>query len=457
MSASVFIPADLETPVTCFTKLRELGAVVLLESAEQDERIGRYSFIALNPKTRFHLYKDRVLIKDGDTKTLEIKPGDNPLAIVHSCVKQQHSLAILGAAIGYAGYDYVRYVEKLPERLPYTTDLPICSFFIPSEYVIFDHFKKTIQIVAADISRCEKIAGAITGNPNPKKTFSAKNGWQTTLSEQEFMNRVDRAKEYIRAGDIFQVVLSHEVSCDYEGDPFQVYRALRIINPSPYMFYIDFGDFEVVGSSPEMHLKVEQSVATIRPIAGTRPRGADPDSDSKLVTELLDSEKDSAEHIMLVDLARNDLGRCCRMGTVKPKSFKILEKFSRVMHLTSEVSGLLDSNSSLPDVFAKSFPAGTVSGAPKIRAMEIIEELEANRRGVYGGAVGYIGANSMDFCISIRMLTFVGGKILLRAGAGIVFDSDPKSEWEETLHKMQALKDAVELASEDFKCIEKFL
>ncbi len=456
------IPADLETPVSAFLKLRSHGARFLLESVEMGENLGRYSFIGLDYLRSFKILPEYVLVEErgrpevipiGDRNPLEIlRQIMAPLAIRHESLP-----GLVGGAVGYVGYDFVRFLERLPSRQPDVLGLPLCNFYLASTVVIFDHVKRKMLLVTVaqeepqekleEVYKClRQPLPAEWLAPRPAKKRAE---FVSNFSAEEFGAAVLKAKEYIRAGDIFQVVLSQRAQGELHVDPFQVYRALRILNPSPYMFFLDFGDYQLVGSSPEIHAKLEDRRAVIRPIAGTRPRGATEAEDRALEKELLADEKERAEHLMLIDLARNDIGRCAEYGTVRCGDLYTVERYSHVMHIVSEVAGRLSPGQDQFDLLSRTFPAGTVTGAPKIRAMEIIEELEKGRRGPYAGTVGYFSlSGDMDTCITIRTMVVKGRTAWLQAGAGIVADSDPRREWQETCSKMEALKRAVAMAED---------
>ena len=456
------IPADLETPVSAFLKLKKHGARFLLESVEMGENLGRYSFIGLDSLRNIRVLPDRVEVEEaGQTRSTPIG-NRNPLEVLRDlmaplALRHDSLPGLVGGAVGYIGYDFVRFIERLPSRLPDPLGLPLCNFYLASTMVIFDHVKHKMLLVSVgsedprgkldevfDLLR-QPLAAEWTA-PRPA-TRRAQFVHETP--DTEYKAAVLKAKEYISIGDIFQVVLSQRASGQIEVDPFQVYRALRILNPSPYMFYLDFGDYQLVGSSPEIHAKLTGRQAVIRPIAGTRRRGQTPREDAELEKELLADEKERAEHLMLIDLARNDVGRCADYGSVRCTDLYTIEKYSHVMHIVSEVVGTLSKGQDQFDLLSKTFPAGTLTGAPKIRAMEIIEELEKARRGPYGGTVGYFSlTGDMDTCITIRTMIVKGKTAYLQAGAGIVADSDPQFEWTETCNKMDVLKRAVAMAEE---------
>lgn len=456
------VPADLETPVSAFLKLKGNGARFLLESVEMGENLGRYSFIGLDALKNIKVFRDFMTVEEaGRIETLPLA-GRNPLEILRQilaplAIRHQGLPGLVGGAVGYIGYDFARFLERLPDRLPDPLGLPLCNFHLASTMVIFDHVKHKMLLVTVaqedpqgklaevyDLLRRPLESAWTAPRPAPRRAQFA-----SEFPADEFRAAVLKAKEYIRIGDIFQVVLSQRAHGEIHVDPFQVYRALRILNPSPYMFFLDYGDYQLVGSSPEIHAKLVGDQAIVRPIAGTRPRGRTEQEDRALEQELLADEKERAEHLMLIDLARNDIGRCARYGTVRCTELYTVERYSHVMHLVSEVVGRLSPGQDQFDLLAKTFPAGTVTGAPKIRAMEIIEELEKSRRGPYAGTVGYFSlTGDMDTCITIRTMVVRGRTAYLQAGAGIVADSDPDREWQETCNKMEVLKRAVALAEE---------
>lgn len=456
------VPADLETPVSAYLKLRSLGARFLLESVEMGENLGRYSFIGLDSLRTFKVLPDYVLVEEqGQPRVIPIG-GRNPLEILRQlmaplAIRHGGLPRLVGGAVGYVGYDFVRFLERLPALQPDVHNLPLCSFTLSSTLVIFDHIRrKMLLVTVAREDPQERLDEVHEGIRQPlpadwlrPRPVRKRSEFTSNFTAEEFGAAVLKAKQYIRSGDIFQGVLSQRAQGELYVDPFQVYRALRILNPSPYMFYLDFEDFQLVGSSPEIHARLTGRQAILRPIAGTRPRGATEEEDRALEQELLGDEKERAEHLMLIDLARNDLGRCCEYGSVTCSDLYTVERYSHVMHLVSQVSGTLAPGQDQFDLLSKTFPAGTVTGAPKIRAMEIIEELERGRRGPYAGTVGYFSlTGDMDTCITIRTMIVKGRTAWLQAGAGIVADSDPEREWKETCSKMEALKRAVQMAEE---------
>lgn len=455
------IGVDLETPVSAFLKLQKIGANILLESVEKGEKLGRYSFIGLNPSSTLIIRKGKMFL---DGREIRFQKKDflkklREILFSYKVNSGQELPPFLGGWIGYLGYDAIRFFETLPFQLPDDLKFPDGILYLVKDILVFDHLRHRAKVVTLlnsqeeaqeAVERMENIIQAM------KAPLTLKNEIQISIQEQkplsnfkkkEFEKIVERAKEYILAGDIFQVVLSQRLSGEACSSPFETYRKLRMINPSPYMFFLDFNDFQLIGSSPEALVRLDKNTASLHPIAGTRPRGKTPQEDSLFKEELYQSEKEKAEHVMLVDLARNDLGKVCLPYTIKVKEKMNLEKYSHVMHLVSEVTGKLDPQYDALDLFQAAFPAGTVTGAPKIRAMEIIEELEKVRRGPYSGGVGYFGLDgNMDMCIAIRMIVHQKNRYHLQAGAGIVADSIPSFEYEEIMSKMAGLLQAVSIS-----------
>ncbi len=466
------IPADLETPVSAFLKLKGAGAAFLLESVERGIQVGRYSFIGVAPIARVTLANDVVDISRGGRRDVQPLAGRDPLSIIREelgrfPVPDDTDLpGPFGGAVGYLSYDFARYFENIPTPERDALRFPDCQFIFSSALVVFDHVTSEIEIAAlptetvpdrsyarmqAQIDAIySALAAPLPPGDRPKRGTQT-GGSPTTSSnvtKEAFEAGVERAKEYIRSGDAFQIVLSQRLQGETDADPFEIYRALRILNPSPYMFYIDFGEFQLIGSSPEALVKLEKRRATLCPIAGTRPRGATTAEDNELEAELRANEKECAEHVMLVDLGRNDLGRVCSPGSVVTESLMHVERYSHVMHLVSRITGRLLDGCDMFDLLRAAFPAGTLTGAPKIRAMEIISELEGEKRGPYGGAVGYFGPQGdMDMCITIRTIVMAGRRYYAQAGAGIVADSVPHAEYLETLDKIKALEAAVHRAA----------
>jgi len=466
------ILADMETPVSAFRKIDSGNYAFLLESVEGGEQWGRYSFLGSNPSLVVRARGDRVEILQGHVVE---SLGDvrDPFAALQRILTQYRAVAVpglprfTGGLVGYLGYDTVRHLERLPATADADLGFPDALFLLTDTLLIFDNVTHRITVVSnalvqdesergvertyresqqkidAIIAALRRPVGAPTGFAGSSPSAAP----DSTLTRQGFCEAVQKAKAYIQAGDVIQVVLSQRLALATAADPFDVYRALRVVNPSPYMYYLRLGDLKVVGSSPEMLVRLEGERIDLRPIAGTRPRGATEDEDSALATELLADPKERAEHIMLVDLGRNDVGKVARVGSVAVSDLMTVERYSHVMHLVSHVRGLVEPGRSAFDVLGACFPAGTVTGAPKVRAMEIIEELEPVRRGPYAGAVGYVSfSGNLDTCITIRTILFSRGVALIQAGAGIVADSDPEREYEETMNKARALRRAIELA-----------
>lgn len=452
------IPADLETPVSCFLKLAsKLPNTFLLESAEQEEKIGRYSVIGLEPSRKV-LVRGRDLLEETKRGIRKIGQAKDLLGFLEKILAEikianQESIpGFSGGWVGHLSYENVEQFESIKLHKKKSINFPQAIFFLAESFVIFDHFRKTIAIViiekayAKALTKIKSIKGALRRPLRLPKANSkpAESTLVSNLTRQEFYQKVNRIKNYIRAGDCIQVVLSQRFKFLKIKNDFQLYRALRSINPSPYMFYFRAGKFRLIGSSPEMLVKKTGRHAELRPIAGTRPRGQSEEEDLRLEENLKKSVKEMAEHLMLVDLGRNDLGRVCEFDSVKVSHFARVERYSHVMHLASDVAGKLKKGQSAFDLLRATFPAGTVSGAPKIRAMQIIDELETDERGPYAGALGYFGFNGdTDMCLTIRTLVNNGQNIYLQAGAGIVKDSNPAKEYQETLNKALALRKAL--------------
>lgn len=464
-----YLLADLETPVSVYMKLSQLGDhSFLLESVEGGEQVGRYSFLGVNPKGVISVRGSTVTrTLHGQTETLPLENGEDPLSVVEREFARVTPVALeglprlVGGAVGCLAYDAVRHFERLPETAVRDVDLPDAAFMLVDTLVIFDHAKHQLIVLANAhntgdpdgayddaLARIDAMIAALQ-RPLPQLTITdpapAEVEIASNLTQEEYEANVRRAKEHIAAGDAFQIVISQRFRRRTTATSLSIYRALRAQNPSPYMFFLRFGDdFTLIGASPEMMVRFEDGVATNRPIAGTRPRGVNADEDRRYAEELLADPKERAEHVMLVDLGRNDLGRVCEYGTVKVTKMMYIERYSRVMHIVSNIEGTLRPSMNAFDLLRATFPAGTLSGAPKVRAMEIIEELEGTRRGMYGGAVGYFSFDgSMDTCITIRAAVMKDDTLFIQAGAGIVADSDPRLEFEETINKAKALMQAV--------------
>jgi anthranilate synthase component 1 len=463
------ILADMETPVSAFKKIDDGRTSFLLESIEGGEKWARYSFLGSGPAKVFRCQGSHYEVLSGD-RVIHSGESSDPLAELKIFMAPYRPVSVpglprfFGGAVGYLGYDMVRFIERLPDDNPRQIGAYDAAFLLTEELLIFDNMRQKIKVVCnvhlqseedpeAAYARGLKAIEALIARLRTPLPFSQAPDaivpvtLESNFSPADFKAAVERGKEYIRAGDIFQVVLSQRFSGRLGVDPFDIYRALRTINPSPYMFFLRFGDTLVVGASPEVLVRKEGTRVEVRPIAGTRPRGATPAEDVRLEEELLADPKERAEHIMLVDLGRNDIGRVALPGSVEVSELMVVERYSHVMHIVSNVRGELSPERDAFDVFRATFPAGTLSGSPKIRAMEIIDELEPCRREIYGGAVGYFSfSGNMDMAIAIRTLIIDGDRIFLQAGAGIVADSDPAAEYQETINKAMGVKRAIEMA-----------
>jgi anthranilate synthase component 1 len=472
------LPADLDTPVSVYLKLAGQGASFLLESVEGGEQVGRYSFIGIEPHAVLS-FNGRTVTRRSNSHatTAELAPGQDPLHILQQELARFSPVALpglprfVGGLVGYLGYDVIRFFEpKLDqpcEGSEPSQGLPEALYMLTDTLVAFDHARGRLLIIvnahlngdpeaayADALERIDRIAERLSAPLSSRTTHHAtpSSTLSSNVTQDGFEEIVRTAKEHIAAGDIFQVVLSQRLSRRTSAQPFDIYRALRRLNPSPYMFFFDFGTiddqpYHVIGASPEMLVRLEGRTATVRPIAGTRRRGSTPTEDAALEQELLADPKERAEHVMLVDLGRNDLGRVCEYGSVHAPDLFVVERYSHVMHIVSQVEGQLRDGIDAFDLLRATFPAGTVSGAPKVRAMEIIRDLERLDRGLYAGAVGYFSYDgAMDTCIAIRTMQMIGDIVNIQAGAGIVADSDPASEYQETLNKAKALAVAIEMA-----------
>jgi anthranilate synthase component 1 len=477
------INADLETPVSLYLKLRGDGASFLLESVEGGERIARYSFIGVQPRAEYILRDGQVEVKEDGTTRIVRLDGDPTRFLQeemsrYSTERLPNAPRFTGGLVGYLGYEAVRYFEPTLQPLLLRAErrggeVPSCSrsakipdgiYLLADTVVAFDHARRSIFLIAnvldGDVEAANRKLDLIAERihqplPAAKKIDMTPSEIRSNMTQEHFEAMVREAKEHIAAGDIFQVVLSQRFTRETGVESFDVYRAVRRLNPSPYMFCFDFGlvDDEplfLVGSSPEMFVRLEGRTASLRPIAGTRPRGADSESDAALARDLLADPKERAEHVMLVDLGRNDLGRVCDYGTVRVSDFFTVERYSHVMHIVSHVEGTLRRGLTAFDLVRAAFPAGTVSGAPKVRAMEIISELEPDARGAYAGMVGYFGFDgAMDTCLAIRTMVGHGRTVSVQAGAGIVADSDPATEFQETVNKASAMLRAIDMAEKN--------
>ncbi len=462
---------DLETPLSFFKRLEKDRYAFLLESVEGSERWARYSFLGTRPFLVFKSSGTQVeLVENGKRKTIA---ADHPLRILESLLKEFRPVEVegmppfFGGALGYVAYDTVEQFDDIPSPQEAPLKAPEIFFIFVQTLVAFDNLKHTIKVIdnvrldgkvslgtAYDQAgrrirrlisslqhKAKRVEARDLGKAGPKRKI------RSNLKPEAFKAAVLKAKDYIRAGDIIQAVLCQRLETETQAEPFEIYRALRFINPSPYMFYLELEGLRVIGSSPETMVRLTGDTIELRPIAGTRRRGSTPAQDKELEEDLLADPKEKAEHIMLVDLGRNDVGRVAEIGSVQVNELMIVERYSHVMHLVSNVRGKLARDKSPFDLFVSSFPAGTVSGAPKIRAMQIISELEPEKRGLYAGAIGYFSFNgNLDTCIVIRTIVMHGKKAMIHAGAGIVADSDPENEYQETLSKARAMLKAVELA-----------
>jgi anthranilate synthase component 1 len=471
--------SDVLTPVSAFHKIDDGGSACLFESVVGGEKVGRYSFLAAEPFLTFEARDFDVSISHDDqdrkgdslTSTVERVHADSPLEELRNRVQGIRVAKVVGlppfvgGAVGYAGYDTVRYVEKLPNAPKDDRRLPDMSFAFYDHMIVFDNVQKTVIVVAlaktgadhraAYETACRRVDRFVEKLSTPTDVLPPTDidtagdvtlDFKSNFTKPQFEDVVRKCVEYIRAGDIFQVVVSQRLAVPLAVDPFEVYRTLRVVNPSPFMFFLRTPQCTLVGSSPEIMVRVVDGKVTVRPLAGTRRRGRTDEDDQRLADELLADPKERAEHVMLVDLGRNDVGRVAKYGSVEISDVMVIERYSHVMHITSNVTGQLTDDRDAFDALAACLPAGTVSGAPKVRAMEIIDEVEPHRRGPYAGAVGYIDfAGNMDTCIALRTIVIQDGTAYVQAGAGIVADSVPAEEYEETLNKARGLLKAIEI------------
>jgi anthranilate synthase component 1 len=466
--------ADLDTPLSAFLKIDDGETAFLFESMEGGELWSRYSFIGVGSRARFIARGGRVEIRRRDeTRVVQVPPdrSRDPLWLLRELLEELRPIELpglptfAGGAVGFLSYDWVRYVERLPDANPDRLGVPDCFFNVPEVVLIHDRREHSLLLVAvaepragesadqsyaAALARIDAVLDRLR-RPTPAafEPESSDRGLvvESNVTRERYHEMVKRAKEYIQAGDIFQVVPSQRLRVPLRVDPIWIYRQLRVINPSPYLFFLRADGAVALGSSPEVLVKLERGEIRLRPIAGTFPRADDPEEDARRAERLRADPKERAEHLMLVDLGRNDVGRVAQIGTVEVTEFEAIERYSHVMHLVSEVRGKLRPECDAIDVLRASFPAGTLTGAPKVRAMEIIDELESERRGLYGGSVGYLDfRGNMDMCIAIRTLWIQDDWIVAQAGGGVVADSDPETEYQETLAKARALLYAIERA-----------
>lgn len=467
------VVANSEDPVSAFLKLGDTPYSFLLETAKNRENLDRYSFLGCDPSTVVSLKGATVEILEGDQKETKETGESHPLDYLKKMLSKYRPVQdsnlprFSGGAVGFVCYDMVRYFEELPDKTKDDLNLPDAVFVIADTLLIFDDIFKKIKIVSnafiendnledtyqKAIHKIDAIEKKLleplkaTSLPKASRKKMGSDNFESNFEKEKFKESVQKIKDYIKEGDVIQTVLAQRLKFKVSQDPFTIYRALRKVNPSPYMYYLNFNETYVVGASPEVLVRVEDGFAETRPIAGTRHRGKNESEDKELEKDLLADPKELAEHIMLVDLGRNDLGRVAKIGTVKVNESFAIERYSHVMHIVSNVQCRLKEKMDCFEALKATFPAGTLSGAPKVRAMEIIDELEPTRRGIYGGAVGYIGfEGNLDAAIAIRTLVFKGGAAYLGVGAGIVADSDPEKEFEETMNKGKALLKAIELA-----------
>ncbi|HAM57866.1 MAG: anthranilate synthase component I [Candidatus Rokubacteria bacterium GWC2_70_24] len=476
------LAADLDTPLSAFLRLRPGPYAFLLESVEGGEKWARYSFLGSDPLMVFTARGTRVTLRHADGRSEQL-PTANPFEGLRGVLSRFTPVAVpglprfQGGAVGFFSYDMIRHVERLPRLAKDDLRLPDAVFMLTDSLLAFDNLRHRMLVIAnahvgktdpASLDRAYDQAAVKIGmllaklgrpaRPPAPLTFPdpaplvalGEDGFTSTMDEASYMERVRRAKEYIASGDAYQIVVSRRLDTELKADPFTVYRALRSVNPSPYLFFLRLGRTSIVGSSPEVLVRLEDGRVEERPIAGTHPRGATDEEDARLAAEMTADPKERAEHVMLVDLGRNDVGRVSRVGSVEVTEFMVVERYSHVMHLVSHVRGQLAAGKDAFDVLAACFPAGTLTGAPKIRAMEIIEELEPTRRGPYGGAVGYISySGNLDSCITIRTVVCCAGRASIQVGAGIVADSDPKTEWLETCSKSRGMILALRIAGRE--------
>ena len=462
------VSADLETPISIYMKLRGQDPSFLLESVEGGERIARYSFIGVRPRAQYIIRGNEIeIVESESSRTVTLAENVDPTYFLQEEMSrfkfnpQAGVPRFIGGLVGYLGYESVRYFEPTLLSSMKRGHIPDGIYLLADTVIAFDHARRSLSLIAnvldGDLESANRKLDEIESRinqplPPVQQRVVQTSKTRSNMTQGKYEDMVRDAKEHIVAGDIFQVVLSQRFSRETNVEPFDVYRAVRRLNPSPYMFFFDFGLVDdqplfIVGSSPEMFVRLEGRTASLRPIAGTRPRGADSNADAALAQELLADPKERAEHVMLVDLGRNDLGRVCEYGTVKVSDFFTVEKYSHVMHIVSHVEGKLKPDLTAFDLVRAAFPAGTVSGAPKVRALEIISELEPDARGAYAGMVGYFGFDgAMDTCLAIRTMVGHGNTFSVQAGAGIVADSNPSTEFQETVNKASAMLKAIDVA-----------
>jgi len=472
------IMADMETPVSALMKLSSKTYSFLLESVEGGEKWGRYTFLGSDPEVVFSVKKEDVVIRENGENRFHKHEG-KPLKFLKDLMGRYRPVNVdglprfYGGAVGFLGYEMVRYFEKLPAEAVDDLQTDDAIFLITDTLIIFDNVKHTIKVVACAFTEgrddldevykdaLQKIDALIEMLDAPMERREASCNQdedfhlQSNMTPEDYKTVVRKAKEYIVSGDAIQIVLSQRFQMENHIHPIDLYRALRYVNPSPYLFFLKLEDLILIGSSPEVMVRLEEKSAELRPIAGTRRRGSSEQEDRELADELLNDPKERAEHIMLVDLGRNDLGRIAQIGSIQVNQLMVVERYSHVMHLVSNIQAQLSEDKDCFDVLAATFPAGTLTGAPKIRAMEIIDELEPSVRGPYGGAVGYFSyTGNMDLCITIRTIMVYDGKIFVQVGAGIVADSDPETEYQETISKAEGMVKAIRIAASEFEIMD---
>jgi anthranilate synthase component I len=469
------ILADIDTPVSALMKLSAKSHVFLLESVEGGEKWGRYTFLGSDPRIIFKVRGDHVLISENG-KSRSHRHEGSPLRYLKDLLAAYRPVPVdglprfYGGAVGFLGYDMVRYFERLPDQASDDLKTDDAVLLITDTLIVFDNIRHTIKVVSCastegaetlkdvydeTIDKIDRLIAIIRAPVETTERYGKVENdaaLGSNMSAEDFKATVGKAKEYIVAGDIIQVVLSQRFHAENGIDPLDLYRALRYVNPSPYLFFLKLDETFLIGSSPEVMVRLEEGVAELRPIAGTRRRGKNEQEDRHLAHELLQDPKERAEHVMLVDLGRNDLGKVARTGSVQVNQLMVVERYSHVMHLVTNIQAQLSPGKDCFDLLAAAFPAGTLSGAPKVRAMQIIDELEPTRRGPYGGAVGYFSyTGNMDLCITIRTMLVKDGKIFIQVGAGIVADSDPEKEYQETVNKGEGIMQAIRLAASGFE------
>jgi anthranilate synthase component 1 len=469
------VTGDGLTPVSAYRKVERPGGSFLFESVIGGEKVGRFSFLGTEPFLRFETRGHEVAITPTDAPAHARRfTSADPIEELHVLLDRYRSIHLpglprfVGGAVGFAAYDAVRYTENLPNAPPDDRGLPDLAFGFYDRMVVFDHIRKTVLVIAQAhcgpgidpraaydraVARVDELVARLA-EPSPELPIRDIDTEgpvhlvpRSNFTREAYEAVVRHCQEYIKAGDIFQVVPSQRFQVETTAEPFDIYRVLRVLNPSPFLFYVTFADFSLIGSSPEILVRVEDGTVTIRPLAGTRRRGQDEEEDRALAEELLADPKERAEHIMLVDLGRNDVGRVAEPASVRLSEVMKVERYSHVMHLTSNVTGKLAPGKTAFDALRSGLPAGTVSGAPKVRAMQIIDEVEPQKRGPYAGAVGYIDfTGNMDTCIALRTIVLQGRTASIQAGGGVVYDSDPAAEYEETVNKARGLLKAIEIA-----------